>query len=228
MDEPIIGMLPYRAYDEESGLFINSSSCGFMLEVSPLSGATEETVNMLSAAFSDVMPDNSSLQVMCWASPHIGEAIDKWSNARNAAPGVYRMLAKRRSKFFADGGWKSPLPGTDHLLRDFRVFIAGSSPGPIEKNRDALSAASRKLSQAMTGIGATANALDPEEFLSIVDEWIRPLQEDRREPVVWRSIDPMHYQLSHGESSITVHPTRLIFSATHDVRCLSVHSWPES
>jgi len=227
VDEPIIDLLPYRAYDEQSCLFVNRASCGFMLEIAPLTGATEETISLLTAAFSDNMPDKSSLQIMCWASPHVGGILDDWRNARDSAPEVYQMLAAKRTDYFSGSGWKSPLQDTAHLLRNFRIFIAGSLPGSLEKNKAILSASRRNLLGAMTGLGTPAKALGPDEFLAIVDEWIRPLQEDRREPPVWRSIDPLHHQLSHGENSISVHPWRLVFNGTHDVRCLSVQNWPE-
>jgi len=227
VDEPIVGLLPYRAFDEQSGLFVNRASCGFMLEVAPLTGATEQTISLLTAAFSDNMPDRSSLQIMCWASPHVGGILDDWRAARDGAPEVYRMLAEKRTGYFEGGGWTSPLPGTAHLLRNFRIFVCGSMPGSLEKNRGTLSAARRNLLTAMSGLGTPAKALGPEDFLAIVDEWLFPLKEDRREPMEWRGLDPLHQQFSQGENSISVHPWRLVFSGTHDVRCLSVQNWPE-
>jgi len=227
VDEPIIDLLPYRAYDEQSGLFVNRASCGFMLEIAPLTGATEETISLLTAAFSDNMPDKSSLQIMCWASPHVGSILDDWRTARDMSPEIYQMLAGKRTDYFKGSGWKSPLIGTAHLLRNFRIFVAGSLPGSLEKNKAILSATRRNLLGSMTGLGTPAQALGPDQFLAIMDEWLRPLQENRRDQPVWRSIDPLHHQLSHGESSISVHPWRLVFNGTHDVRCLSIQNWPE-
>ena len=227
VDEPVIGLLPYRAFDASGGLFVNRSSCGFMLEAAPLTGATEQTISLLTAAFSDNMPDRSSLQIIFWASPHIGGILDEWRLARDTAPEVYRMLAAKRAGYFEGGGWTPPLAGTAHLLRDFRVFVAGSLPGPLEKNRSALAAAKRNLITALSGLGAPVRELGPEAFLGVLDQWLRPEKTDRREPVKWRSLDPLHHQLSHGEGGITVHPWRLVFGGTHDVRCLSVQSWPE-
>jgi len=227
VDEPIIDLLPYRTYDEASGLFVNRASCGFMLEVAPLTGATEETISLLTAAFSDNMPDKSSLQVMSWASPHVGPILNTWQEARNLAPEIYQMLAARRTGYFEGSGWQSPLAGTAHLLRNFRIFVAGSLPGSLEKNKAVLSAARRNLIGALNGVGTPAKAMGPNEFMAIVDEWIRPLKTDHRDPPVWRSLDPLHHQLSHGENAISVHPWRLVFGGTHDVRCLSVQNWPE-
>lgn len=227
VDEPIIDLLPYRAYDQQSELFVNRGSCGFLLEIAPLIGATEETISLLTAAFSDNMPDRSSLQIMSWASPHVGSLLDDWRDARQSAPDVYQMLAARRTDYFVGSGWTSPLQGTAHLLRNFRTFIAGSLPGSLEKNKAILSAARRNLLGAMVGLGTPAKALGPDAFLAIVDEWLRPLKEDQRQPLTWRSLDPLHHQLSHGEASISVHPWRLVLNGTHDVRCLSVQNLPE-
>lgn len=37
-------LLPYRDYNQESGLFVNDATLGFMLEATPINGASE-TVN---------------------------------------------------------------------------------------------------------------------------------------------------------------------------------------
>ena len=46
-DRPLLGApmlsnwLPYRSYDAKSGLFINTESLGFVLELAPMMGADE-------------------------------------------------------------------------------------------------------------------------------------------------------------------------------------------
>ena len=37
---PLSSLLPYETYDPDSQIFINKRSCGLMLEVAPLTGAT--------------------------------------------------------------------------------------------------------------------------------------------------------------------------------------------
>ena len=80
------------------------------------------------------------------------------------------MLAGKRTDYFKGSGWKSPLTDTAHLLRNFRVFVAGFLPGSLEKNKAILSATKRNLSGSMVGLGTSAKALGPDEFLVIMDE----------------------------------------------------------
>ncbi|MCD8542226.1 MAG: TraC family protein [Gammaproteobacteria bacterium] len=49
--QTLYGLLPYREFDDTGDMFMNKHSMGFMLELSPLLGADEETVNILSNLF---------------------------------------------------------------------------------------------------------------------------------------------------------------------------------
>lgn len=228
-DEALIGLLPYRAYDAATGLYVNAGSCGFMLEISPLVGTSEEAIRHLTAAFSDNMPDHSSLQVMLWASPRIGHMIRGWHDVRQDSGPMYADMAAKRAAYFMNGAWTSPLGGTGNLLRDFRVFVAGSIPGSIEKRRIVATAMKRSVKTALENVGVQVEALEPDGFLSILDEWVNPDDSEERPERRWRSIDPLHHQLSHAEGGITVRPHSLLMGdGRYDIRCLNVHSYPEA
>ena len=57
-------MLHYNTYDSDSQIFYNKSSYGFILEVSLLTGASEETVNILASILTDVLPEGVDLQFL--------------------------------------------------------------------------------------------------------------------------------------------------------------------
>src|SRR5277367_3660898 len=56
---PLSSLLPYETYDPDSQIFINKRSCGWMLEVAPLTGATPQTVEILGSLLTDVLPVNA-------------------------------------------------------------------------------------------------------------------------------------------------------------------------
>nr|WP_282551840.1 TraC family protein [Providencia sp. JUb39] len=57
MDYPsFCSMLPYRHYDEKSGLFINKSTIGFALECTPLIGANDKIVDALDYFLRNKLP----------------------------------------------------------------------------------------------------------------------------------------------------------------------------
>jgi hypothetical protein len=69
-------------------VLINKKSIGFILEASPLTGASEETVNILSTILTNTLPPNADLQFLLWADgveptaymaiPHPGRINQLW------------------------------------------------------------------------------------------------------------------------------------------------------
>src|SRR3546814_3213980 len=54
--------LPYRSFDPKMGLYYNSASRGFILEVSPLVGADDRTSEIIAQFLSEGIPDKTSIQ----------------------------------------------------------------------------------------------------------------------------------------------------------------------
>ncbi|MCZ8955497.1 TraC family protein, partial [Escherichia albertii] len=50
-------LLPYRDYNQESGLFMNDTTMGFMLEAIPINGANESIVEALDHMLRTKLPD---------------------------------------------------------------------------------------------------------------------------------------------------------------------------
>ena len=78
----ISDLLLYDGYDEQTQIFHNQDSIGFVLETLPLIGASEEMQKEVSSLFQYILPEGSSLQVILWADPHIGDLCDSWKQAR--------------------------------------------------------------------------------------------------------------------------------------------------
>src|SRR3546814_20577283 len=51
--------LPYRSFDQKNGLYYNSASRGWILEVSPLVGADDRTSEIISQFLSEGIPDKT-------------------------------------------------------------------------------------------------------------------------------------------------------------------------
>src|SRR3546814_7330979 len=60
--------LPYRSFDPKTGLYYNSASRGFILEVSPLVGADDQTSEIIAQFLSEGIPDKTSIQILQWMS----------------------------------------------------------------------------------------------------------------------------------------------------------------
>ena len=88
--------LPYRSYDPKTGIFYNSASRGFVIEVLPLVGADERTGEILTQFLSEGIPAPGCLQFHDWMSPRISERLSKWYLPRYSASGVYERMAKHQ------------------------------------------------------------------------------------------------------------------------------------
>jgi conjugal transfer ATP-binding protein TraC len=114
--------LPYESYDETKQLFFNQDSLGFVIETLPLVGASEEMQREVSGLFQHVLPEESSLQIILWADPHIGEFCDAWQSARQGRNPVIENLAYKRSSFLKQQAFYSKQ--SPYNLRTFRCFLA--------------------------------------------------------------------------------------------------------
>ncbi|MDH2371671.1 type IV secretion system protein TraC [Providencia rettgeri] len=76
MDYPsFCSVLPYRNYDAKSGLFINKTTIGFLLECTPLVGANEKIVDALDYFLRNKLPRKTPLTFMLLGSKCISEQL---------------------------------------------------------------------------------------------------------------------------------------------------------
>ena len=239
MPAPMNALLPWRAFDEGAELYVNAGSVGFVIELPPFAGIDEETLGALSGTLADAAPERCTVQVVHWASPRFGAALDAWAAPRREAGPVQAAMGERRERLLAHAGWR-PLHagGPPFTLSDYRVFVCASlagGPGPAPET--ALGGFRRALEGTLASAGATARRLDPDGLLSLVQELAAPdlagehdggLHRPRRR---WSPRDPIHLQCAAPGRALTVAPTGLVFhhpDATDvAVRVLTAVAFPE-
>ncbi|MFW9274143.1 TraC family protein, partial [Glaesserella parasuis] len=69
-------LIPFRFYDEDNNLFVNSDSVGFIIEAQPLIGANENLVNGLTRMLQNNLPREHHLQVTMLGSQAIQEKLE--------------------------------------------------------------------------------------------------------------------------------------------------------
>lgn len=119
-------IFPYESYDDKYQLFFNDSSVGFVLEAPPLVGSSEEMQKEINGLFQHVLPEESSLQVILYADPHIGSLLSAWQIERLGS--VMEDIAKKRVDFLNQFAFNSP--HDPYHLRNFRCFICYSEKDP--------------------------------------------------------------------------------------------------
>ena len=239
MPAPMNALLPWRAFDEGAELYVNAGSVGFVIELPPFAGIDEETLGALSGTLADAAPERCTVQVVHWASPRFGAALDAWAAPRREAGPVQEAMGERRERLLAHAGWRAlHAGGPPFTLSDYRVFVCASlagGPGPAPET--ALGGFRRALEGTLASAGATARRLDPDGLLSLGQELAAPdlagehdggLHRPRRR---WSPRDPIHLQCAAPGRALTVAPTGLVFHHPDGtdvaVRVLTAVAFPE-
>ena len=104
MPAAVHALLPWRAFDEASELYINAGSTGFVVELPPFSGIDAETLGALAGTLADAAPERCTIQVVHWASPRFGAASRAWAEPRREAGGALARMGSRRRDLLEPGG----------------------------------------------------------------------------------------------------------------------------
>lgn len=128
----------YESYDDESGLFFNRGSVGFVLIANPLPGAEVTAENEIAdfIANSENLPNGSSIQILMIGSSDINFLLDRWKNERKGD--VYIEMAKRRCDFFQDKAKTQGVVKDSHLLISVTVPDLETDILAMEQRREAL------------------------------------------------------------------------------------------
>ena len=239
MPASLTALLPWRAFDERSELYVNAASTGFVLELPPFAGIDAETLGALAGTLADAAPERCTLQVIHWASPRFGAALDAWAAPRLQQGGVQAGMAVRRARLLEPAGWRPLHPGgPPFTLSDYRVFVAASLAGPPgPATETALGSFRRALEGTLASTGAGTRRLAPDALLSLAAELTAPdlagihdggcNRPQRR----WSPRDPLHLQCAAPGRALSVAPTGLLFHHPDGtdiaVRVLAAVTFPE-
>ena len=131
MPAALHALLPWRAFDESSELYVNAGSTGFVIEIPPFAGIDEEVLGALSGTLADAAPERCTVQAIHWASPRFGQALEAWAEPRARAGGVQAHMGESRARLLAHGGWRAlHAGGPPFTLADCRVFLTACLAGP--------------------------------------------------------------------------------------------------
>jgi len=206
----------YESYDEQTNLFRNKDSIGFVLETFPLTGSSEEMQKEVSSLFQYILPEESSLQVILWADPHIGDLCDDWKNARANASPIIQKLSDRRAEFLTSMAFHSPQ--SPYCLRNFRCFLAYSQPD-CGNNPVTMEAIGQLLSQLKTSLEMLrlpVTVWQPEHLINTLEGMLcldpsHPYQRKR----TWNPHDSLQSQITSAESSLAVGANGLSIKVAH-------------
>ncbi|HGE5030863.1 TPA: type IV secretion system protein TraC [Escherichia coli] len=171
-------LLPYRDYNQESGLFMNDTTMGFMLEAIPINGANKSIVEALDHMLRTKLPRGIPLCIHLMSSQLVGDRIEyglrefSWSGEQ-----AERFNAITRAYYMKAAATQFPLPEGMNLpltLRHYRVFISYCSPSKKKSRADILEMENlvKIIRASLQGASIATQTVDAQAFIDIVGEMI--------------------------------------------------------
>ncbi len=253
----ISDLLPYRSFDEINRVFINENSVGFVLEASPLIGATDEVIDTLSGMFNDAIPEGCTIQFINFASPKIGETFDAWKAPREIQGGIYKKLAEKRVAYFKSANHKSIFNSSAFTLKNFRLIISvslsiekGASGDIIKKIGDVVSGVNQgeknnlrevinditsfreKFATTLRTAGIPSTDMMPEDLINFLDEILNFNVLTHKKRLDYDPLQAINRQIVDPENLLKIDRDQItIFADDEDkkmhMRCFSVRNFPK-
>ena len=200
--------LPWRAYEETSGIYLNRKSMGFALVLPPLVGADERVSDILTQCFSDGV-SGGNLQLLCWASPRIAPKIGAWFLPRYEAGETYLRMARHRTNMMLEGVWDSLSKDAPFHLRNHRIVLSVSVPNSSSTTKAELIALRESYIGALKAIDLPCETMTPPMLMALVDDLTSPTTASEDDPAEYREFDPIAEQCVRRDIQIEVEPDRL-------------------
>ncbi len=160
---------PYKWYDKESEVYVSDDGVGIIFDVMPLVGNSDIMQKELSNIFTQILPEESSIQVMFYADKNIGDTLEKYANSRKGSSKTLEELAKRRAKHLEKLAIKSEL--SPYVLRNFKGYISINLnlKSNIKDSLEDIIAIKKQIEATLNIVGISYSILDPDELLRLLD-----------------------------------------------------------
>jgi len=132
---PLASILPYEAYDRETGLYYNRDTVGFLLYASPGTGVSPTELKTLNGFFNQSHPADTTIQISLIADPNVEPILQRWADTKGNAgdqahSAIFKTLANHRVDYLRCGKWDSLFSDQAFLIRNFHLVIAYTLPIP--------------------------------------------------------------------------------------------------
>lgn len=131
----LASILPYEAYDKETGIFYNRDTVGFMLYSNPGTGLSPIELKTLNGFLNQSHKADTTIQISIIADPNVEPILSRWAEAKGHATDksladIFETLANNRVDYMRDGKWNSLFTDQAFLLRNFHLVVSYTIPIP--------------------------------------------------------------------------------------------------
>jgi len=132
-------LLPYEAFDLETGLWYNRDTVGFMLKCSPATGLSPQELAVLNGILNQSHEADTTIQISLICDTNIEPLLDKWRNTKNNVSNpelkeIFSILANNRVDYLQSSKWQSLFSDEAFLLKNMQLIISYVVPVPIGMN----------------------------------------------------------------------------------------------
>lgn len=180
-------VLPWERYDEETGLYHNQDTFGFMLYAMPSTGIAETDLSILQGVLKTQFPENSTIQITLIADPNIDFILENWADKKNDSLSshvqpMFNLMAKNRVEHLKKGKWDTLIKDQPYVLRNYHLIISYTEPTPIYSatgvpNASQIDAVQRLKGSFISSL-STANIsskeLLPEHLINLMSNILNP------------------------------------------------------
>ncbi len=201
--------LPYRSYNDETGVFENHKSRGFGLSLSVLGGANDDLVTSLNAIVCNLPEGNEwDYQLVLVGNNQVADLIEKNTETMGVRGGVCGQFATNQgiyARHSARQGFSTQLNKAYHYdLKDYNACMFVSTTEPCDKLIEVRDMLGAELIQC--GINHTPVA--PAELMTHVREHLNfNRYQDRPTPTNYNEFEPIHTQTLSADSEFLLHRT---------------------
>lgn len=206
-------LLPYRYYDPEDKLFINSRSLGFGCEIAPLSGANEEIINGIAEAIKEVLDHKTCVQVMLFGSNKVSNCLERPLSGDIVKDDTFQAIEQSNYRYLRHAAVNKfhNKRNINMTLRDYRCFLfVNRRVGYDKYQTTSMKEMRRDLLLELKNVGIPSRLMDDSEMLGLVRDLINVDHKCVSSPQV--RVDKykeMHEQVVDPTFTLTTFPSHI-------------------
>ena len=218
-------LLPYESYDDEYGLFLGSSSIGFIFEIGLYVGSEGKLENELSGLFGSILPEGSNIQFLLSAMPKVEHIIDNWKVKENKGS-IIGKLEEKRAKYFEELSRRGK---GRFRIRDFRGLVSVSMPvsekGPVVRSK--IAELKEQVKSAFETRSGEAHVFRPEDLISYLSDILNYNESGGRSIGEWNPHNEIKYQIIDKDKQYGLNADSITMDeGEYEMRFLSVKRYP--
>ena len=183
----LASILPYEAYDKETGIFYNRDTVGFMLYANPGTGLAPTELKTLNGFFNQSHKADTTIQISLIADPNVEPVLNRWAETKGNAidkslSDIFETLANNRVEYMRNGKWTSLFTDQAFLLRNIHLVVSYTIPIPkgltaadvADDDIDRLVRTRESTIGTLRSANIYAQSMSPELFINIMNGLLNP------------------------------------------------------